>query len=289
MLRPISWTSADGLTLRGSLYGEASSHLPTITCLPGLTRNSKDFHILATELARHGARIFCFDYRGRGRSDYDPDWQNYNPVTEAHDVWTGLVAAGVHKTTLIGTSRGGILAMILGVTHPALLSAVILNDVGPELALNGLMRLKQSLSTNMPNQSWQQATATLKKIARTSFPTLSDEEWQWLAKATYRDQDGMPKSDFDANILKPLNSLKNTSELPSLWPQFRSLNHVPVFVLRGALSDILTECTLQRMMTEHPDCTSHTVLQQGHAPLFSNQASLQPVLDFIKHKRLLPA
>ncbi|MGB1548561.1 MAG: alpha/beta fold hydrolase, partial [Alphaproteobacteria bacterium] len=131
--------SQDGLRLYFRDYGDPLSEKAPLLCLAGLTRNSSDFHDLATRLMGE-RRILALDYRGRGRSDYDPDWRHYEARTYLNDIHHLLTATGVHRVVLVGTSLGGILSMALGAVMPMALAGVILNDVGPVVSTAGLAR-----------------------------------------------------------------------------------------------------------------------------------------------------
>ena len=274
--------ASDGLLLAGRRYGDRDAHerLPVV-CLPGLTRNSKDFHGLALALSsheKHPRRVLALDYRGRGQSAYDRNPDNYNPLIEAADVITACEAAGFEDIALIGTSRGGLIAMLLAALRPSMLKQVVLNDVGPEIDGVGWARIKTSLDRMKTPATWDEAIAILHEAASPQFTSLSDKDWEIHARATFRDVDGKPARDFDDGLLKSIRSQRFDEELPTFWPQFAGLRRVPVLAIRGGNSDLLSEETLERMASEHPGMQSITVEGQGHAPML-HTAGLPKKID----------
>ncbi|WP_350334534.1 alpha/beta fold hydrolase [Coralliovum pocilloporae] len=290
MWQEVEWTAQDGLTLRGRSYGPPNCRHPhAIVCLPGLTRNSGDFHDLAIACADAGYRAITMDSRGRGRSDYAEDWETYSILQETQDVLAGLTALGIEKATLIGTSRGGLISMLIGVLQPAVLAGVLLNDIGPKIELNGLLAIKTYLDNRSTPENWSQAVDMVKAAAALSFPNLTEEEWEKFTQATFWEiSPDTLVADYDPNLLKPLAELSETTEIPELWPQFEALAHIPVLVMRGALSTLLSDETVNRMRTVHPDCDSVTIENQGHAPLFTSEATLKPAMEFISSTVLSP-
>ncbi|MCB1150335.1 alpha/beta hydrolase, partial [bacterium] len=184
----------DGLSLYYRDYGNPAGAKTPVLCLAGLTRNSKDFHGLAHRLSKD-RRVLCPDYRGRGRSDYDPDWTRYHPRTYVDDVRHLLVAAGVHEVIVIGTSMGGIIAAALAVVIPGALRAVVLNDVGPDIDSEGLDRIVAYLRDTKPLPDWDAAAAHL-KATLPHMPARNPAQWRMLAEGTYRQcEDGLLRAD----------------------------------------------------------------------------------------------
>lgn len=271
-------TAQDGLRLYYRDYGDpASPHLPLL-CLTGLTRNSADFADLAE---RHAGerRILCPDYRGRGRSAYDPDWRNYQPHTYLSDIADLAAANDLHRIVVVGTSMGGILAMGLAVLKPTLLAGVVLNDIGPDVIAGGLTRILDYIGVDQPQPDWDSAVAYLQRL----LPTLSIRTaagWLKMAQATYREgQDGRLHFDWDLNLAKPLRAMGGPP--PDLWPYFRALRPVPVLALRGALSDVLSAETFERMALAKPDLRRVTVPEAGHAPTLNEPEAAAAIDDFI--------
>ncbi len=270
-----SYTSQDGLNLYYRDY--AGDGLP-ILCLAGLSRNSKDFHKLALHLNSKGHRVLCPDYRGRGKSDYDPSPMNYLPPAYIGDILHLLTAINIHEIALIGTSLGGILAMGMGVAMPTCLKGVILNDVGPDINEDGLDRIIAYLSRNPKFDSWEAAIRDAKAIFQmVSF--ASEKDWPELAKATFKEYpNGKIGYDWDINILEPF---KQKMPTPDLWPLFKSLNDIPLLAIRGEKSDILTPETLAKMQLCNPNMAQATIPGVGHVPSLTEEISLKAIDDFL--------
>jgi len=278
------YPAADGLKLHARVYEpKGASPLPVV-CLPGLTRNVRDFHPLAVRLSRHPAnprKVVAFDYRGRGLSAYDANWKNYDPLVEAGDCIAGLAALGIEKAAFIGTSRGGLIIMILGAMRPSLLGAVVLNDVGPAVETAGLAQIKSYLENAPVPANLAEAVAAQKAAHGASFRALGDADWDQMARAVYREENGRPVADFDPQLLNTLASVDLAKPLPTLWPQFEALAPVPVLAIRGANSKLLSAETLSEMARRHPDIETVTVEGQGHAPLLETGSLPQAIADFI--------
>ncbi len=210
--------SGDGLQL---FYRDFAPLAPTtkmpVLCLPGLTRNSRDFTHVA-ERIRRDRRVLCADLRGRGRSQHDPVWQNYHPGTYLADIGLLLSDAGVARCVLLGTSLGGILSMLLVATNPSLVAGVILNDVGPEVAPEGLARISAYVGRHAPPANWDEAVATVQATYEVGMPGLTHEEWVTHTKRSYSDVDGVPRLDMDPMIGEAVRSAP-AAAAPDLWPR----------------------------------------------------------------------
>lgn len=278
------YTSTDGLKLHARVYDSPSaSALPAI-CLPGLTRNSADFHELALYLANHPTaprKVVAFDYRGRGRSSYDPKWQNYDPVVETGDVLAGLTALGIEHGAFIGTSRGGLIIMILAAMRPAVLKAAVLNDIGPAVDPAGLVQIRAYLERAPRPKTFTEAVEIQRSIAGEAFAALTDADLERMVRAFYRDEAGVPVPDFDPALLNTLKSLDLSKPLPELWPQFMGLAGIPVLAIRGANSSLLSAATLDEMAKRHPNLTTITVEGQGHAPLLETGELPARISEFL--------
>jgi pimeloyl-ACP methyl ester carboxylesterase len=270
-------TAQDGLRLYFRDYGDPLSPRMPLLCLTGLVRNSADFADLAE---RHAGerRVVCPDYRGRGRSAYDPDWANYDPFVYVNDIAQLMAGAGLERVLVIGTSLGALLAMGLAVFTPASLGAVVLNDFGPELNPRGITRIFDYIGSDRPQPDWPSAVRHLREL----LPTLSirsDEGWLKFARATYREAvDGLLHFDWDVNLAKPLAA----SAVPDLWPYFRALRRLPVLALRGTLSDVLSAETFERMALAKPDLERVTVANSGHTPTLNEPEAAAAIDDFIR-------
>ncbi|MDJ0951010.1 MAG: alpha/beta hydrolase [Alphaproteobacteria bacterium] len=256
-------TAQDGLRLYFRDYGDPAWTTTPVLCLGGLTRNAKDFDRLAADLART-RRVLCPDYRGRGRSQYDLNWRNYQPAVYLNDIRHLLAATNCHRVAVIGTSMGGLLATALAAMAPTAVAGVVLNDVGPDLNDGAVTRILNYVGRDRPQKDWDGAVAHLKEI----LPLLglkSEEDWQRFARSTFREgKDGQLHYDWDVNLVKPL--ISPAEPLPDLWRLFRALRTLPAAVVRGENSDVLTAPTLVRMLETVPHMKDVTISGMGHAP-----------------------
>jgi pimeloyl-ACP methyl ester carboxylesterase len=278
--------SQDGLSLAVRIFPAAASDRLPLLCLPGLSRNSRDFMRCGRYFSQHPSEartVIAVDYRGRGLSDSDSNWRNYKPLVEAQDVLAATVVLGIDRAVVVGTSRGGIIAMLLGALRPALLAGVVLNDIGPVVEGTGLARIKNHLSARKAVVgTWDEAVALVRATSEGQFPALSDADWQAFAEAHFAETSAGLSPQFDSNLVKTIGDVDFTEKIPPLWPQFMSLARVPVLAIRGELSDILSERTLKEMGQRHPRFESLTVPGQGHAPLLRDQETLERMRAFVE-------
>ncbi len=279
------YQSQDGLRLHARIYGEARPDLLPVVCLPGLTRNAKDFHEIALYLAREAdtlRQVIVFDYRGRGESAWDSDWKKYDVGVEAGDILAGLATLGIPKAIFIGTSRGGLILHVLAAVRPDVLGAVVLNDVGPVLEPEGLALIKSYLNSPAPRPtSFEEAAKTQKAAHGRFFTALDDDDWMGMAKAIYREKDGTLVPDFDPALLNGLAAFDLTQPLPTLWPQFEAMKAIPMMAIRGANSLLLSAKVLEEMGDRHPGMVATTVEGQGHAPFLHKGDLPRQIADFI--------
>lgn len=278
--REFSFRTMDDLTIRGYDYGDRLSPNMPLVCLPGLTRSTRDFDAIATLLSQDEVaprRVLSLDYRGRGRSDYDPDWTNYNVLIEAHDVLNAIVAAGLKDVAILGTSRGGIIAMLLGSMRPGIISGVILHDIGPTIDVTGLLKIKNYVSHMPSPRNWDDAADVLRAVHKRSFPNYTHDDWMRAARLTFKNQDGLPTIDFDPALAKTLSAISADDLPPDLWPQFMSLRSKPLLAIRGSISDLLTQEALETMDRAHPTMRSVTVADEGHVPNLMNEAVVNEI------------
>ncbi len=262
--------ASDGLRLHWRDYGPLAATAMPIVCLPGLARTAADFHEVAQAFAQDEAkprRVLALDYRGRGLSDYDRDWKNYDIRVELDDLMQVLVASGTERAVFIGTSRGGLLTMALATARPAVIKGAVLNDVGPVIDARGLLRIRGYVGKLPVPRSFSEGAEILKRLSDQHFPALGEAEWEMMARRTWTDRDGPLRPDYDVRLMKGLEALDLEAPLPVLWTYFDALNAVPLLAIRGANSDLLAAETLEAMAERHPDCETHTVAGQGHAPL----------------------
>ncbi|MFQ5783467.1 MAG: alpha/beta fold hydrolase [Alphaproteobacteria bacterium] len=272
------FTAQDGLSLYYRDHGDALSPHTPVVCLAGLTRNSRDFEVLAPRLARK-RRVLCLDYRGRGRSDHDPDWRRYTPAVYSGDVSDLLSAAGLHRVVVVGTSLGGLVAMMLAVARPTALAGVVLNDIGPDIDAAGLARIAAYVRAHAQQADWPSAVAFLRKSVVNRY-LASDEDWLRIARRTWREEaDGRLRSDFDPAIAKAFGRAPDAG--PDSWRLFGALRRVPALAIRGGESDILSAATVERMAGVKPDLARITVAGVGHAPLLEEPECLSAIDDFL--------
>lgn len=279
----ITYRSFDDLRLYVRHYRATAAKFRSVACLPGLTRNSRDFHTLATYLSRYAEKprdVYCFDYRGRGRSQYDRKWRNYVPYIELLDILDFLTINGLHKVGIVGTSRGGIIAMLMAALRPTAMGPVVLNDIGAVIETRGLARIINYVR-RMPNpKSWPDAVMIVREINERSFPNLSDAEWEEMTRAIFDERKGKPVRAYDRRLARAVGSIDLSRPIPDLWPQFIALGQVPVLAVRGANSDVLSAETLQAMIERHPNLRTITVPDQGHAPLLKDQETVEGIASF---------
>ncbi len=273
--------SHDGLRLYYRDYGDRMSPRTPLLCLSGLTRNSNDFHEFAL---RHSAtrRVICLDYRGRGRSAYDPDPMHYEVPVYLDDIQHLLAVTHLRRVIVAGTSLGGIIAMGLGVAIPTMLAGVILNDIGPDVKEDGRQRIAGYVGQSVQVPDWDAAIAHLRKGYGAVFPVLEEAGWQRIARGTFTEADKGLKLAYDLNISVALRE-QAKQPLPDLWPFFRSLRPLPVLALRGALSDILTADTFIRMKREHAGMIAVTVPDVGHVPMLDEPAAETAIDAFLSN------
>jgi pimeloyl-ACP methyl ester carboxylesterase len=273
--------TADGLTLFVADHDRAPPGKLPVVCLPGLSRCERDFEVLAAILSPE-RRVLSLVMRGRGRSDYDDDPQNYNVVTETGDILHALDGLGIGRAVFVGTSRGGIQIMLIAQIRPAILAGAVLNDVGPRIEKRGLQRIVATLGLSPKRfRSWDEAARMLEEAQRAQFPSLSRDEWMAYARRLYVEKDGLPAPDYDWRLTNAFSAASD-QEPPELWPQFERLAGVPTLAIRGAHSDILSPETLAQMRQRMPAMRALTVDSRGHAPFLDEPeavAAIRALLD----------
>jgi len=271
--------SRDGLRLFSRVYAGPEGGAPTVLCLHGLMRNSRDFEALAPHLAQR-YRVIVPDVRGRGLSARDPDPTHYQIPVYLQDLEPLLAGLGVERTAVIGTSMGGLIAMVLAASRPNLVTRIVLNDVGPEVNPAGLERIRAYAGKAPSAGSWSDAAAQLRLTFGAAWPDLEPARWETLARRSYRESAvGTIEADSDPRIGDVVRS--SPSAAPDLWPLWNALARLPVLALRGAHSDILSEATLARMLREKTDLRTVTVPQRGHAPLLDEPECLNAIDEFL--------
>lgn len=275
--------AADGLKLHVREYAGGDAAALPVVCLPGLARTADDFDTLAQALATDGRRVVALDYRGRGLSDYDADPAKYSLPVELGDVITVLGALAVEPAVFVGTSRGGLLTMLMAQVRPAALAGAVLNDIGPVLEPEGLVRIKGYVGKLPTPKDYDDAARILARLFGAQFPTLSHADWLMSARRTFRQKDGRLVVNYDAALARALEDFDPQKPLPNLWPQFEALKPVPVMVIRGALTDLLSEATVAEMGRRHPALQHVSVADQGHAPLLAEAETIARIAAFVAH------
>ncbi len=259
------WHSRDGLKLHYRDYPGRADR-PAVLCLPGLTRNARDFESLAADLAGEW-RVVCPDNRGRGDSSYAKNSATYNPMQYADDLGELLSQTGIERLVAIGTSLGGLLTMILAMTAPERIAGAVLNDVGPEVDPAGLERIRGYVGQGRSFPTWMHAARALEESAAAVFPDYAVGDWLRTAKRCMTmGGNGRVVFDYDMRIAEPFAQPENAVGGVDLWPAVEALADKPVLVVRGETSDILSEATLAKMLTRLPQGEAVTVPRVGHAP-----------------------
>lgn len=275
--------SADGLSLGYRVYPGSPDRMPLV-CLPGLTRNARDFHRLAMTLSSTGATfpsIIAVDYRGRGTSERATDRTTYTVGMEAQDLVLLLDHLQIRKASFIGTSRGGLILHILTSFAPERIGSVIFNDIGPVLEVEGLRDIQSYLTQAPDLPDWTEAVRHLKSIHGVSFPALRDEDWQDLAQSVYTDSEGRITADCDPAIGRAFAAMPLDGPLPDLWTQFDQFADVPMMVIRGENSTLLSTATVREMQARRPTLRAVVADGQGHAPLLHRPPLAGQISDFV--------
>lgn len=258
------WTSPDGLKLHFRDYPGDTTKLPVL-CLHGLTRNARDFELLAAHIAP-SRRVLAIDVRGRGDSEYAKDSATYNPATYVGDVLALLAQEGIERFVSIGTSMGGLMTMLLAAVAPGRIAGAVLNDIGPEVDPAGIDRIREYLGQARSFPTWMHAARTLQEVHGGSHPGFAIEDWLVMAKrCMVIQQNGRIGFDYDMAIAEPFKDADGAVP-PDLWPAFDGLKGVPLLIVRGGASDLLKPDTLDRMLARHGDSEAVVIPNVGHAP-----------------------
>jgi len=273
----IFYQSDDGLRLYARDYPSPHPDSRVLLCLPGLTRNSKDFNDLAERLSNR-YRVICPDQRGRGRSERDIDPTRYRPDRYAADMLTLLDALDVERVTVIGTSLGGMMGIMLMVANPERIDALVVNDMGPVIEPAGIARLISYVGKMKPANNWDEAVAQTALVNGIAFPEYGRCEWAAMARNMYVMEGRQPVLDYDPAIASGLGS---GSATPDLWPLFDMLPAQPMLVVRGALSDILSVATMTEMVKRRTKLQTVTVPGVGHAPMLNEVGAVTVIESFL--------
>ena len=275
-------TAPDGLKLHVREYGSRGSSALPVICLPGLTRNVSDFERLASALLADGRRVLALDSRGRGRSEYDPDPAKYSLPVELGDVIAMIIAMQGEPAVFVGTSRGGLLTMLMAAVRPGAIAGAVLNDIGPVIEAEGLRRIAGYVGKLPRSKTFEDAAERLAVLFGPQFPRLTREDWIAWARRTFRQSDGALVPDYDIALARGFENFDPAEPLPDLWPQFETLRSVPVMAIRGANSDLLSEATVAEMGRRHPGLEALVVPDQGHAPLLAETDVIADIAAFVR-------
>ena len=282
------WTSPDGLPLHARDYAATSgpARAPVI-CIHGLTRNARDFEDVAPRLAAQGRRVLAVDVRGRGASAHDPDPAHYIPAVYAGDILALMDALAMSRAVFIGTSMGGLITMAIGAMRPSAIAATVLNDIGPEIAPEGLARIAGYVGAGAPIETWDDAAAHARKLNEAAFPHYGSDDWMAFARRIFVEKDGRPQLDYDPNIastFKPPQPPPGQAPppAPDLWPLFEGLAAHLLLTIRGATSDILSPAIAEHMRLAAPDMDYVEVPGVGHAPMLDEPEAVKAIDELLK-------
>jgi len=278
------WKSPDGLDLFARDYAPGPGvACPPIIAIHGLTRNSADFGALAPFLAQSGRRVLAVDVRGRGLSDRASDPMTYRPDVYAKDMLALMDQAAIDRAVFVGTSMGGLITMALTALKPRAVVAAILNDIGPEVAPEGLARIASYSGQPVEIGSWADAAAYAKRINGVAFPHYSDADWDGFARRIFRQQpDGEIELDYDPDISVPIRAAGAKALVPNLWPMFRRLAKTkPTLLVRGGESDLLSLAIAEKMKKAAPAMAYVEVPGVGHAPMLDEAEAKAAIFEFL--------
>ena len=276
-------TAPDGLTLHVRRYGSRVGPALPVVCLPGLARTAADFHPLAAGLAADPAKprlVLAIDYRGHGQSEYDRNPDNYTLPVALADLSAVLVALEIAPAIFLGTSYGGVLAMMLAVSRPTAIGGAILNDIGPVIKPQGWVRIKGYLGKLPVPRNFEEGAEILRWWFHAQFPKLTPQDWIAFAQRTWREHRGALMPNHDLKLARALRGV-SLERLPTLWDQFDALAHIPLMVIRGANSDMLASSTVNAMLERRGQLEVVVIPDQGHAPLLAEPMAIRRIAAFV--------
>ena len=266
------WYSAEGLRLHYRDY-EGPLEKPPNLCIPGLTRNARDFEPIADRYAGDW-RVIVVELRGRGDSEYDPDARHYTPSFYVADILKLLDQLGIADAVFVGTSLGGLCTMLLASTDSDRIAGALINDIGPEIDQSGIDRISGYVGKQVTFANWDDAVDRIRERNLEIFPNWTDGEWHRFARRICRETADGIQFEYDMAIAG--NFKEATERTPSdAWPLFRALAGRPVVILRGELSDLLSQQTAERMAAELGDDAELVIIPAtGHAPSMEEAEAL---------------
>jgi pimeloyl-ACP methyl ester carboxylesterase len=276
-------TAHDGLRLHARCYGSRNATGTPVVCLPGLARTAADFETLAIALSHNMSRprrVIAVDYRGRGLSQYDRNATNYSLPVELSDVLAILVGLDALPAIFVGTSRGGILTMLLAVARPTAIVGAVLNDIGPVIEPQGLMRLKGYIGKLPQPRNFEEGAEILRRLFQSQFPRLGPEDWLAGARRTFKEENGRLVTTYDPKLATVMKGINPEQPVAALWKQFDALAKMPLLLVRGANSDMLSDDTVRKMRERREKMDLLEVSDQGHAPLLAEPDTIACVDQF---------
>ena len=276
-----SWQSADGLELYFRDYaGPKGYDGPPVLCMHGLTRNSRDFADLAEHIAAT-RRVIVPEMRGRGESAYASESASYNPSQYVEDVEKLLAEEGIDRFISIGTSMGGLMTMMLAAAKPGRIAGVVMNDIGPAIETAGLERIGTYVGQGRSYPTWVHAARSLRMTHGEAFPDYDLDQWLAMAKRNLCvNQNGRIGYDYDMAIAEPFKEPDGAAPA-DLWPAFDALAGVPMLLVRGALSDLLSPQTVAEMQRRNPTMNVVTIPRVGHAPTLDEPEARAAIDDLL--------
>jgi pimeloyl-ACP methyl ester carboxylesterase len=273
----------DGLRIHARSFGSQHGARLPVVCLPGLTRTGADFDTLAQALATgpNGRQVLAIDMRGRGRSDYDPKPENYNIGLETSDILAVLRELRIESAVFLGSSRGGLQIMLLAATHPSVIAGAILNDIGPVLDPAGVARLKSYVGKIPTPTSYEDGADILCNLFGAQFPKAASGHWLAAARRAWKEENGAFRPTYDEHIAATLEQLDLAQPLPTMWNEFEALAKVPLMLIRGTNSDLLSTTTAAMMRERAPGLDYIEVADEGHVPLLEGGDIIRRISDFV--------
>ena len=281
--RDLYYASFDDLRLHVRHYPVMDAKARPVVCLPGLTRNARDFHYLASYLSHHPQRpraVYCVDYRGRGGSQHDRDWHNYTPFIELIDVLDFMTLQDLHEAAIVGTSRGGIIAMMMAALRPTAMAVVVLNDIGPVMETTGLARIMGYVGRTKVPRSWEDAAHLLREMNERNFPAIESWQWEEIARAVFNEKNGRPAQSYDRKLARSFSTLDLRNPAisgpnSSPWGHFRRWSSAAPTPICSAAE------TVDQMVERHPNLRTLTVQGQGHAPVLNEPETVEAIGTFL--------
>ncbi len=271
------FTAADGTKLFARDEGPINGNLTPLLCLAGLTRNSRDFEPIFDRYA-HKRRVVAIDFRGRGRSAKAVDSSSYRVDVELQDTIGFLTSLGISNVALLGTSRGGIVGLLMAAYAKNFLAGLMLNDIGCELQTDGLLRIKDYVGHPKCHATWDEVAKNIASGAR-GFAHVSHDEWLAMVKRIYIETNAGICPSHDPRLADTLPSEDDikSGKVGELWSILPALLDIPFALMRGAGSDLLTVATVERMQREAPNLKATTIPNRGHVPFLDEEESIAAI------------